>query len=166
MTTALPKPKQMQRKNALAQLEVEELRAGLAQMRAELDASSEQASLEHLRALVDLFAATTERISEALEAPVGVTVDQAAAKLRVTPPTVRKWVGEGLLRALEGRKPVEIEPRSVVEVERILLQVRDSYPSRKWTEALAAYLHDQHVQGDESFQRAAEQARRGDLVEI
>ena len=54
----------------------------------------------------------------------------------------------------------------MVEVERILSRVRDNFPSRKWTEALAAYLHDQHVQNDESFKRAAEQARRGELIEI
>ena len=55
---------------------------------------------------------------------------QAAERLEVSEPTVRKWLTEGLLERVEGRKPVEISQPSVIEVERILQGVRESYPAR------------------------------------
>ena len=42
---------------------------------------------------------------------------------------------------IEGRKPVEISQRSVIDLERILQGVRDTFPTHQWTKALAAFLH-------------------------
>jgi hypothetical protein len=44
---------------------------------------------------------------------------------------IRKWIGEGFLDVIPGPKPVEVDPRSVVRVERVLENVRESYPSRE-----------------------------------
>jgi hypothetical protein len=44
---------------------------------------------------------------------------------------------------------VEIAQRSVIEVERVLSTIRASYPSRCWSEALAAFLHDRDLLGQE-----------------
>jgi transposase len=164
--TTLPKPKQMQRKAALAQLEVEELRAALAASRLDVAEESLESAAERLSALLDAVTAITERISAALDIPVGLSIEQTADRLQVAAPTVRKWLDEGFLKRVEKRKPAEVDPRSVVDVERVLRRVRESYPAGQWTKALAAFLHDQHVLGDDSFRRAVEEADRGELIEI
>ncbi len=60
---------------------------------------------------------------------------------------------------------VEIAQRSVIEVERVLSTVRESYPSRRWSEALAAFLHDRDLLGQEWTREGVEQMRRGELIE-
>jgi hypothetical protein len=80
-------------------------------------------------------------------------------------PTVRKWLVEGLLKRVEGRRPVEISQRSVVEVERVLGSVRENHPARRWSEALAAFLHDRDLLGQEWAREGMEQLKRGELVE-
>jgi hypothetical protein len=47
----------------------------------------------------------------------------------VSEPTVRKWLAEGLLERVEAHKPMEIAQRSVIEVERVLGTIRESYPA-------------------------------------
>jgi hypothetical protein len=83
----------------------------------------------------------------------------------VSEPTIRKWLAEGLLERVAGRKPVEVTQRSVIDVERVLGAVRESYPARRWSEALAAFLHDRDLVGQEWAREGVEQLRRGDLVE-
>lgn len=60
------------------------------------------------------------RVQKALDLPGGLSVAQAAERLEVSEPTVRKWLVEGLLERVEDHKPVEIAQRSVIEVERAL----------------------------------------------
>jgi transposase len=105
------------------------------------------------------------RVQKALDVPAGLSVAQAAERLKVSEPTVRKWVAEGLLERATGRKPAEISQRSVIDIERVLATVRESYPARRWTEALAAFLHDRDLLGQEWAQEGIEQLRRGELVE-
>jgi len=90
---------------------------------------------------------------------------QAAERLEVSEPTIRKWLAEGLLERVEGRKPVEIAQRSVIEVERVLGTVRESYPARRWSEALAAFLHDRDLLGQDWLREGVDQVRRGELIE-
>jgi hypothetical protein len=52
------------------------------------------------------------RVQKALDLPGGLSVAQAAERLEVSEPTVRKWLAEGLLERIEGHKPVEIAQRS------------------------------------------------------
>lgn len=166
MTVALPKPRQLQRKTAVAQLEIEDLRAALAEHRLSIKDAPSDEQQQRLETLLDLVGEITERLRQTLNVPVGLTVEQTAARLKVAPPTVRKWVAEGLLTPVEHRKPLELDPRSIVVVERILRRVQENYPARQWTKALAAYLHDQHVMSDDAFMRGVEDSQRGDLIEI
>ena len=39
------------------------------------------------------------------------------------------------------------KPRELIELHRALATVRESYPARQWSKALAAYLHDRDLQG-------------------
>ena len=75
----------------------------------------------------------------------GLSVAQAAGRLEVSEPTIRKWLAEGLLERVEVHKPLEITQRSVIEVERVLGTIRESYPARPWSEALAAFLRDRDL---------------------
>ncbi len=72
---------------------------------------------------------------------------------------------EGLLERVEGHRPVEVTQRSVIEVGRVLDTVRESYPARRWSEALAAFLHDRDLLGKEWVCEGVEQLRHGELVE-
>ena len=63
-------------------------------------------------------------------------------------------------------KPGEVHAqRSVIEVERVLGTVRESYPARRWGEALAAFLHGRDLLGEEWARKGVEQLRRGELIE-
>ena len=76
-----------------------------------------------------------------------------------------KSEAEGLLERVARRKPAEITQRSVIDVERVLGAVRESYPARRWSEALAAFLHDRDLLGQSWAHEGIEQLRRGELVE-
>lgn len=160
----LPKPRELQRMTALAQLEVEELQLAVAQERAEIDAASPDIP-EATRRFLEVVQEVLNRLQATLDVPVGVTVEQVAERLTVTAPTVRKWLDEGLLQRVEGRKPVEIAQRSVVVTERALARVREHYPPQQWSKALAAYLHDQDLQDQDWFAEGIAALKRGDLVE-
>lgn len=152
-------PTQLRRRAALARLEAEELADAVSELRAvSLSKSELERALERVEAL-------SARVQEALDLPGGLSVAQAAERLEVSEPTVRKWLAEGLLERVEDHKPVEIAQRSVIEVERVLDTVRESYPSRRWSEALAAFLHDRDLLGQEWVREGVEQLRHGELIE-
>jgi hypothetical protein len=167
MSTTLPKPRQLQRITALAHLDAEELRIEIENEQATINASSGSPALERaeMNTLLEGLARLTGRILQALDLPIGVTVDQAAERLDVTTPTVRKWLKDGLLRRLEGRKPVEVDPRSVIELQHALSKVRDSYPARQWSKALSAYLHDRDLQSQAWVADGRGEFERGEFVE-
>jgi hypothetical protein len=152
-------PTQLRRRAALARLEAEELVDAVSELRA---ASRSEGELKRAVKRVEILSA---RVQAALDLPGGLAVSQAAERLEVSEPTIRKWLDEGLLNRVEGRKPVEISQRSVIEVERALESVRESYPARRWSEALAAFLHDRDLLGQEWAREGIEQLKRGDLVE-
>lgn len=58
-----------------------------------------------------------------------------------------------------------VEPFPVGLVERVLDTVRESYPPRLWSEALAAFLHDRDLLAQKWARKGVEQMRRGELVE-
>ncbi|WP_445150209.1 hypothetical protein [Baekduia sp. Peel2402] len=164
--TTLPKPKQMQRKAARARLELEELSAEVAEREIEIRTADPEQLLEHVEQLVLEIHKRMEQLRQTLDVPVGVSVDQTAEHLEVAAPTVRKWLAEGLLSAVEGRKPIEVDPRSLATVERHLRRVREHYPAREWTKALAAYLHDRDLQKQEWSRNGVEELRRGEYVDL
>jgi hypothetical protein len=152
-------PAQLRRRAALARLEAEELSDAVAELRsASLSSSELTQALERVEAL-------SARVQRALDVPGGLSVAQAAERLEVSEPTIRKWIAEGLLERAGGRKPIEVSQRSVIEVERVLAKVRESYPARRWTEALAAFMHDRALLGQGWAHTGVEQLRRGELTE-
>lgn len=152
-------PMQLRRRAALARLEAEELADAVSELRT---ASLSKSELERVLERVEALSA---RVQKALDLPGGLSVAQAAERLEVSEPTVRKWLTEGLLERVEDHKPVEVTQRSVIEVERVLGTVRESYPSRRWSEALAAFLHDRDLLGQEWAREGVEQLRQGELIE-
>jgi DNA-binding transcriptional regulator YiaG len=152
-------PTQLRRRAALARLEAEELADAVSELRT---ASLSKSELERVLERVEALSA---RVQKALDLPGGLSVAQAAERLEVSEPTVRKWLAEGLLERVEGHKPVEIAQRSMIEVERVLDTVRESYPARRWSEALAAFLHDRDLLGQEWAREGVEQLRHGELIE-
>ena len=56
--------------------------------------------------------------------------------------------------------------RSVIEVERVLDRVRESYPAMRWSEALAAFLHDCDLRTQEWAREGIEQHRHGGPVGV
>jgi hypothetical protein len=167
MSRTLPKPRQLQRIAALAHLDAEELRIEIESEQATISASSDSPvlALAEFSQRLDSLARLTKRLLQTLDVPIGVTVEQAAERLEVTTPTVRKWLKEGLLRRIEGRKPVEVDPRSLIELRRVLRTVRVSFPARQWSKALAAYLHDRDLQGQAWFVKGRDEFERGEFVE-
>ncbi len=152
-------PTQLRRRAALARLEAEELADAVSELRAgSLSKSEFERALERFEAL-------SARVQKALDLPGGLSVAQAAERLEVSEPTIRKWLAEGLLERVEGHKPVEIAQRSVIEVERVLGTVRESYPAGRWSVALAAFLHDRDLLGQEWAREGVEQLRQGELIE-
>ncbi|HEY5342178.1 MAG TPA: helix-turn-helix domain-containing protein [Solirubrobacteraceae bacterium] len=167
MSTTLPKPRELQRMTALAHLDAEELRLEVENEQASISAAGDPSSASQAEygKLLERWALLARRILDSLDVPIGVTVEQAAERLDVTAPTVRKWLKEGLLRRTEGRKPVEVDPRSLIELHRALATVRESYPSRQWSKALAAYLHDRDLQSQAWFGRGRGEFERGEFIE-
>lgn len=102
-------------------------------------------TLEDVKDVLDALLLEVGRLRDAVDVPVGMSVEQAAESLSVSAPTVRRWLREDLLEQVEGRKPAEIEQESVAHVAAILERVRVSFPEREWTRALAAYLHDRDL---------------------
>ena len=153
MSSGVP-PAQLRRRAALARLEAEELADAVSELRtASLSKPELERALERVEAL-------SARVQKALDLPGGLSVAQAAERLEVSEPTVRKWLAEGLLERVKGHKPVEVAQRSVIEVERMLGTIRESYPSRRWSEALAALLHDRDLLGQEWVRDGAKQLRK------
>lgn len=152
---------------ALAHLDAEELRLEVEREQASIDASADSPSISLVEygKLLEHWAQLTQRILEGLNVPIGVTVEQAAERLDVTAPTVRKWLKEGLLQRTEGRKPVEVDPRSLIELQRILASVRETFPARQWSKALAAYLHDRDLRSQPQFVEGRREFERGEFVE-
>lgn len=152
-------PAQLRRRAALARLEAEELADAVSELRT---ASLSKVELERVLERVEALSA---RVQKALDLPGGLSVAQVAKRLEISEPTVRKWLAEGLLERVEGHKPVEVTQRSVIEVERVLDTVREGYPARRWSEALAAFLHDRDLLEQEWAREGVAQLRHGELVE-
>jgi predicted transcriptional regulator len=167
MPTIVPKPRQLQRMAALAHLDAEELRIEVERERANIRAAASLAELspEELDSFLDRLSELSRRMLRTLKAPIGLSVEQAAERLDVTAPTIRKWLKDGLLTQTPERKPAEIDPRSLIAVQRALSSVRTNYPARQWTKALAAYLHDRDLQSQDWVAEGMREFEHGEFVE-
>lgn len=166
MSPPAAKPTRVRRQAGLALLEAEELLDRVARERSTLDDAPADSALDALRQTFDRIEEIARRLRDALGDAGGVSVEQTAHRLDVTAPTVRKWIREGFLDSVQGRKPVEVDARSVVRVERVLEDVREAYPTRQWTRALAAVLHDRDLLAQDWAREGAEQAKRNEFVDL
>lgn len=160
-------PRKLARRVGQARLEAEEAKRLLAEAQerlTELEAGSRK--LEHLLKLLREARETLARLDDALPRQLGVSVGQAAERLQVSQPTVRKWVRDGYLRALPEVKPAEISTESVLEMHAVLRRVCQAADEREPARALAAYLHDRAILDSGDFQRAFEDARAGRVVTL
>jgi transposase len=151
---------------ALAHLDAEELRLEVEHERASIRAASlAELSREELDSFLDRISELSRRMLSTLDAPIGLSVEQAAKRLGVTAPTIRKWLKDGLLTQTAGRKPAEIDPHSLIEVQRVLSSVRTNYPARQWSKALAAYLHDRDLQSQDWVAEGMHEFEHGEFLE-
>lgn len=147
---------QLERRAALARLEVEELSVSFADAR----------RLDDVAQVMEVTERAIAALRDTLDLPFGLRVEQAAQRLRVSKPTVKKWMDERLLEPVPERSPAEVTQDSVVRVERVLAEVRKRYPARSWSEQLAAYLHDRDLQEQDWFREGIDQGKRGEYVKL
>ena len=166
MPRSVSPPARARRQTGLALLEIEELLDQVARKRSTLEETPAESALDALRETIDRVEAIAQRMREALGDVGGVSVEQAAERLDVTAPTVRKWIREGLLESVPERKPVEVTARSVIQIEGVLARVREVYPTRDWTRALGAFLHDRDLLAQDWAREGIEQAERGEFSDL
>lgn len=164
MSSSSAKPKRTGSQAGLALVDTEQMLDQVARGRKAMEQGAANDLRPQVSDFLEQIETTARRLRDTL-GDAGISVAQSARRLEVSPPTVRKWLGEGLLRQVPDRKPVEVDPRSIVEVERVLANVRENYPSRQWTQALAAFLHDRDLFGQDWAAKGAADLERGKLVE-
>jgi hypothetical protein len=164
MRSSPAKPKQTRSQTGLALVDTEQMLDQVAREREALEQGSAKDLRPQVSDFLEQIEATALRLRDTL-GDAGISVEQAARRLQVSQPTIRKWIGEGLLRQVPDRKPAEIDPRSIVQVERVLANVRENYPSRQWTQALAAFLHDRNLLGQDWAAAGAAELERGKFVD-
>jgi transposase-like protein len=87
--------------------------------------------------LADVQARLTQHVAGA-----GVPISEASRCLGVSEPTIRTWVGRGVLERIPGAKPVLIEIAALRHVERAVRERRERGQDRDWVRALVDALHD------------------------
>ena len=152
---------QLARRTGLARLEVEDLARVVDARREEIKRGPGKRSSADALQWVEAIAARLEELAQTLAVSVGVTIEQAASTFEVSQPTVRKWLREGLLERVPDTRPTQLTPESVLLVRDILARVRENYPEREWTRALAAYLHDQDLRAQPWFREGLAAFRAG-----
>jgi Sigma-70, region 4. len=93
----------------------------------------------------------------------GVSVAAASERLGVSEPTIRSWVKRGALRAVPEASPVQIEPESLHQVSRVLLELRERGRDRDWLQALVDHLHDRDARKSDALREGLSQLKRGRL---
>ena len=150
----------------MARLESEHLRSIIASLRADLERRGRRRSSAEILELVSELEAGLDALTEALDVPVGLSVGQAASRLGVSEPTVRKWLRAGLLDAVPARKPIQVSHDSLVRLEALLSRVREALPERNTARALAAYLHDRAVLDEDWVAKGVAAYRRGEFEPV
>jgi hypothetical protein len=92
----------------------------------------------------------------------GIPVAQAARRLEVSQPTVRAWLSRGVLAAVTGAQPEEVEIESLLRVTNALAESRARGRGRDWVEHLAACPRSAERRSD-ALNEGLGQLRRGDL---
>jgi hypothetical protein len=133
-------PSREQRAAATLVVEIEDIRDRLAGL-ASNGLGSGHVRDEVERAVEDLGAAW-ERLDRDVAAGIGLSVDETARYLRLSPQTVRSWIERGALDVVAGAKPLQVDRRSVRAVRRALEELQARGRDRDWLSALSDYMHD------------------------
>jgi len=164
MPSSSAKSKRARSQAGLALVDTEQMLDQVAREREALGQAPTKDLPPQVNEFLEEIEATALRLRDTL-GDAGISVEQSARRLQVSPPTIRKWIGEGLLRQVPDRKPVEIDPRSIVQVERVLASVRKNYSTRHWTQALGAFLHDRDLLGQDWAATGTAELRSRKLIE-
>lgn len=117
-----------------------------------------QAVEDALERLADVQA----RLEQHVPGP-GLPVSEAARYLNVSEPTVRAWLGRGVLARVPDAKPVLVEIASLRRVGHALAELRKRGRDRDWTGALVDLLHDRAERERPELIEGLDELRRGKL---
>lgn len=112
--------------------------------------------LEQLDEIASRLEATTARTP-------GLSVAAAADYLGVSEPTVRAWLRNGLLSAIDGVKPIVIDPTTLRTVHRLLVELRERGKDPAWLRSFVDYVHDLSVIRSPAVQNGLAEMKAGHL---
>jgi hypothetical protein len=111
----------------------------MALLRLELRTLTRSALVQGSPELSDAVARVVER-AEGLPSADGLSVAQTAERLGVSEPTVRAWLGRGVLVPVAGASPVEVTLDSYEQAQRALDELVERGRDRDWLTALSDHL--------------------------
>ena len=94
----------------------------------------------------------------------GMRPSIAASLLGLSEPTVRAWVKRGILRARSARPRLLLDPASVLEVRRLVADLRRAGKSRGLLDEVYNRLADEQLLADLDLAESLAQMRRGEYV--
>jgi len=169
-SSALASPKTLSRSASAVRVEAKALAQTAKREQARLEgagrAQSDPIPRDELLVLFREFNKSLEWMAASLAAPPGVPVEQAAERLGVTGTTVRKWLRLGLIEAVPKASPQRISDDSLLALEDVFARVRETFPERAWPKALAAYLHDRELLGQEWAKAGVDALGKGRVVTL
>ena len=99
------------------------------------------------------------------EAP-SIRLSVAGKLLDLSLPTIRVWIGRGLLDEVDGSSPRRVTLASVLGVRPLLRELRALGRDRNLLEAVLARLEDERTLADGKLRRSLDEMRRGELTDI
>lgn len=107
---------------------------------------------------------TRETLIEDADASPGVRVSTASAMLEVSEPTIRDWIRRDILVAVEPSKPLQVEIQSLMQVRRVLRDLRRrATDDSEWRQNLVDSIHDAVTLKSPSVRTGIEEFEAGEL---
>lgn len=103
------------------------------------------------------------RLDTATGRTPGLSVAAAADYLEVSEPTVRAWLGKGLLASVDGAKPILIEPTSLRKVHRLLAELRERGTDPAWLRSFVDYVDGLAVLRSPAVQKGLAEMKAGHI---
>lgn len=125
-----------------------------------LAATDDDARITGLLEQLDEIAARLE--STTTRTP-GLSVAAASDYLGVSEPTIRAWLQRDVLSAVDGVKPILIDPTSLRVVHRLLAELRERAEDPAWLRSFVDYVHDLAVIRSSAVQQGLAEMKAGKL---
>jgi hypothetical protein len=122
-----------------------------------------RAQREAISAALELVRGASARLEQRVAASPGLPVAETAEYLGVSEPTVRAWLGRGVLERLEGSKPILVGRDSVRRAGRLLQELRDRGQDRDWMQVLVDLLQDTAELQRPEIKQGLDELKRGRL---